>query len=290
MANKDNLTTNLNEALEIAEKITFEKGAVYVGSEHLVYAFLRIPQSTAGGLLLGEGVTLAEYEQVFFRMIDGKITETGMTPRTKTMFRRAMALADEFKMKTGTAHLLYAVIDDKNCMAVRILNKLGADVDALKIKTEMAIRALKNKQEFGLGEEEPSSTQTPSLPQTDKGIVSSGAKTKDGLFSKDSSKKSPAYERLIQYGLDLTERAKQGKIDPVIGRKKEIEKVIQVLSRRSKNNPVLIGEPGVGKSAIVEGLASLIVSGKVPEQLYNKTVISVDIPGMLAGAKYRGEF
>lgn len=293
MAKKENLTNNLNEALEIAKQITLEKGAVYVGSEHLVYAFLSLPQSVAAGLLGGEGVNRSEYESVFFRTIDVKMTEEGMTRRTKLMFSRAMALADELNMKAGTAHLLYAVLDDSTCLAVRILNKLGADINALKVKTEMAVRALKNKQEFMRDEETPSPQEVSAFAQTEKTERQSASfspKTKDSLFSKDSSKKSPAYERLIQYGTDLTERAKQGKIDPVIGRKKEIEKLIQVLSRRSKNNPVLIGEPGVGKSAIVEGLAELIVSGKVPEQLYNKTLLSVDIPGMLAGAKYRGEF
>ena len=97
-------------------------------------------------------------------------------------------------------------------------------------------------------------------------------------------------EKLEGCGMDMTERAKKGKMDPVIGRKKEIEKVVQVLSRRLKNNPVLVGEPGVGKSAIVEGLSQLIVTNQVPEQLYNKKVFSVDLPGMLAGTRYRGDF
>ncbi|MBQ8320188.1 MAG: ATP-dependent Clp protease ATP-binding subunit [Clostridia bacterium] len=291
MANKDNLTSNLNEALEIAQKITLEKGAVYVGSEHLVYAFLRLPESVAGGLLNDAGVAFSAYEAVFFRTIDVRMTEEGMTKRTKMMFSRAMGLASELHMTTGTAHLLYAVLDDSTCMAVRILNKLGVDVDTLKVKTEMAIRTFKRRGESVEEEEKPrfSVPVFPSSPQ-ESGGAGNSAPAKESLFSKDSSKKSPAYERLIQYGTDMTERAKQGKIDPVIGRKKEMEKVVQVLSRRSKNNPVLIGEPGVGKSAIVEGLAMLIAEGKVPPQLYNKTVLSVDIPGMLAGAKYRGEF
>ena len=291
MANKENLTENLNAALEIAQEITMEKGAVYIGSEHLVYSFLRIPSCVACGVLAGEGVTLSEYEGVFFRTIDTKMTEEGMTKRTKTMFGRAMALAAEMDMKAGTAHLLYAVLDDSNSLAVRILQKLGADIPTLKIKTEMAVRAEKNKQSLGMADSEDYGNGA------DGGADKEGsfpfpfsAKTKESLFSKDSSKKSPAYERLTQYGTDLTERARQGKIDPVIGRKKEIEAVIQVLSRRSKNNPVLVGEPGVGKSAIVEGLATLVAEGKVPEQLLGKTVLSVDVPGMLAGAKYRGEF
>jgi len=126
--------------------------------------------------------------------------------------------------------------------------------------------------------------------KVDKPKMQTPAMEKGGAFERLDEKKSGAVEKLTAYGTDLTERAMRGKIDPVIGRQKEIEKMIQVLSRRLKNNPVLIGEPGVGKSAIVEGLAQLIVNGDVPEQLYNKTVFSVDMPGMLAGARYRGDF
>ena len=114
--------------------------------------------------------------------------------------------------------------------------------------------------------------------------------SKKGGAAKASGESLFADEKLMRFGVDLTERARKGKLDPVIGREKEIEKLVQVLCRRSKNNPVLIGEPGVGKSAIAEGLAQLIAAGNVPEQLFNKKVFSVDLAGMLAGAKYRGEF
>ncbi|MBQ8375333.1 MAG: ATP-dependent Clp protease ATP-binding subunit [Clostridia bacterium] len=291
MAKYPNLSENLNAALEIANRITAEKGAVYVGSEHIVYGFLCCPESVACGILMGEGVTKDEYERVFFRSIDPSVTIEGMTERTKVMFRRAITLATQTGLKAGTAHMLLAVLDSGNCFAVRILQKLGADVEVMKVNAQRAIKRLQAQAEYG----DDADSDAPEIPESADYTSyqpprSAGAATKDSLMSGEGKKKTPAYEKLLQFGTDMTERARLGKLDPVIGRKKEIEKVTQVLSRRTKNNPVLIGEPGVGKSAIVEGLARLIVEGNVPEQLLNKTVFSVDIPGMLAGAKYRGEF
>ena len=278
------LSENLNVALETANQVTAKLGAVYVGSEHIVYGFLSVPNCTACKLLGEVGVALQNYEEPFVRSIDVRVTQAGMTDRTKSMFRRAMESAAQMEMKTGTAHMLYAVLDVSNCWAVKILQKLGVDVAVLKMKTEMAIRAQKDGRAYGYAPDP--ATGGYGAPKTER----NDAKTKNGLFDKDEKKRAPAYEKLMQFGTDMTERARMGKLDPVIGRADEIEKVVQVLSRRTKNNPVLIGEPGVGKSAIVEGLSTLIVQNKVPPQLQNKTVLSVDIPGMLAGAKYRGEF
>ena len=302
------MTANLRRAMEIAREITTQNLAKYIGSEHMLYGFLCLPQSTACQLLASEGIYKTEYEEVFLKVIDPNYTAAGMTTRTMQMFRTAMKFAEETETLTGTAHFLLAVLDSESCMAVKIIKRLGADVAALKEKTRGELLAQKHKKELNWQTEteqknDPAPVQPPQNTQNNFGgsgteysggaietkKEKSAASVKDYSLSSSKSGKKKA-EKLLPYGIDLTERAAKGKIDPVIGRKKEIEKMTQVLSRRSKNNPVLIGEPGVGKSAIVEGLAQLIVEGKVPEQLLNKTLFSVDIPGMLAGARYRGDF
>ena len=301
---------NFRKALQICNEITVEKGATYVGSEHFIYAFLSMPSCTSYGILSSEGVTKNEYEEVFFKHIDLKSKHEGLTRRTQQMYDRAVLLAEDSDMLAGTAHMLYAILENPDCFAVRILRQF-ADVDALAEKTKNALTVLKHKKM--LGEEEqngdgvlnPLTSEYGAGNQTGSAFGSGYAEEQSdykreeqnrsttlekGNALKSGKRKSAAVEKLSAYGIDLTERARKGKIDPVIGRKKEIEKVIQVLSRRMKNNPVLIGEPGVGKSAIVEGLSRMVIEGAVPEQLYNKTVFSVDLAGMLAGARYRGDF
>ncbi|MBQ7879642.1 MAG: ATP-dependent Clp protease ATP-binding subunit, partial [Clostridia bacterium] len=256
-----------------------------------------MPECSAYGILAGEGVTKNEYEELFFKCIDTKSKYEGLTRRTQTMYDRAVLLSEETETKAGTAHMLYAILENDECMAVKILRKF-ADLEVLRGRTKQALKALKNKMLFGEESDAQEQTTDPLkaefdntvAPDLDKPKMQTPTLEKGGAFERLDEKKSAAAEKLTAYGIDLTERAMRGKIDPVIGRQKEIEKMIQVLSRRLKNNPVLIGEPGVGKSAIVEGLAQLIVNGDVPEQLYNKTVFSVDMPGMLAGARYRGDF
>ncbi len=276
-----NLSNNLSVVLEKANEATLAHGAVYIGTEHLLYGCLCV-ECEAGKLLREAGVSKAEYEGEFFRSIDPKITVSGMTERTKTIFRRAMAAAQQQAVPTGTLHVLLAVLDNLGCFAVLILQKLGVDIDMLAERTRMQLVSARPQEDAPQGNrmQQP---QTPSAGRTQVG---------EDLFStKQSGKgKSTAREKLATFGTDMTERVRRGKVDPVIGRQREIEQVSQVLSRRSKNNPVLVGEPGVGKSAIIEGLATLIVQGKVPPQLAGKTVFSLDIPGMLAGTKYRGEF
>ncbi len=288
---------NFRKALTIANTVTAEQGASYVGSEHFIYAFLSIPTCTAYGVLAGEGVTKNEYQELFFKTIDKDMKIEGLTQRTRKMYDRAVILSDETDTAAGTAHMLYAILENADCVAVKLLKKL-ANVDELLAKTKNALLVLKHKKIFG--------EEAPSTQETDPLTVEYGANEKNAQRQEevDNSKtvtlekgnafsakaRSEVMEKLSAYGLDMTERARKGKIDPVIGRKKEIEKVVQVLSRRLKNNPVLIGEPGVGKSAIVEGLSRMIVENDVPQQLYNKTVFSVDLPGMLAGARYRGDF
>ena len=295
---------NFRKALKMANEISAEQETRYVGSEHFIYAFLCLPECSAYGILTREGVTANEYGEIFFKKLDKKSNYDGLTPRTQKMYDRAVLLSEETETQAGTAHMLYAILETDDCFAVALLKRF-VDVQALKEKTKSALIALKHKQAFGDLQEE--SVETDPLKQDysgNGGAQKSGAQSEQSMqvVEKRSTtlergnafaaepKKSAAVEKLAAYGIDMTERARRGKIDLVIGRKKEIEKVVQVLSRRMKNNPVLIGEPGVGKSAIVEGLSQMIVDGDVPEQLFNKTVFSVDLPGMLAGARYRGDF
>ncbi len=296
---------NLKKALKIANDVTIEHEAVYVGSEHVIYGFLCLPKCSAYGILAGEGITKEEYSEVFFRCIDKKNTQAGFTQRTKKMLDRAINFAVQTGTLAGTSHVLKSVLESDSCYAVKILRRLGADIDAMREKTDHVLLAQQHRKELGYDDFDDGDGEI-----SDYGGASfrpdGGEERKENAAKRESTqmkdygipeKKKPKVkksedvrEKLLQYGVDMTERARKGKIDPVIGRKKEIEKVIQVLSRRTKNNPVLIGEPGVGKSAIAEGLSQLIVDGDVPEQLFNKTVFSVDIAGMLAGARYRGDF
>ncbi len=306
------LSSALKEALNIANSVSAELGASYIGSEHIIHAFLKMERCVAYRILTEAGVTPSKYEQVFFRTINKQSNIEGMTDRTQQMFQSAMRLAAERGCLPGSAHMLTAILASDTCFAVKILRQFGVDVEKLKIRAaeEMSVcSAVYNAYEYGSGIAGNGATGSGGMRfgfgesgGASRGGTPYGANAtgkvveerptgvkKETSYEKPSSR-SKILQKLSAYGMDMTERAKKGKLDPVIGRQKEIEKVVQVLSRRSKNNPVLIGEPGVGKSAIAEGLAQLIVSGEVPEQLYNKTVFSVDVPGMLAGAKYRGEF
>ena len=288
-------TENFQKAFHLAQSAAVEQGTTFVGSEHLIYAFLQVPECVAYGILVGEGVFPQEYGKLFSFSVDKKYKCEGLTPRTRKMYDRAVENAEKMGMLAGTAHVLYEILATPDCEGVRFLRKF-TDVESLCKRTISALTVLKNKQQFG--EDLTFLSRTGGLDnKADYGDTPNGfsavmveqeeKQKKSGL--KQRARNSEA-EKLLGCGIDMTERARKGKIDPVIGRRAEIEKVVQVLSRRSKNNPVLIGEPGVGKSAIVEGLSRLIVEENVPEQLLNKTVFSVDLPGMLAGTRYRGDF
>lgn len=342
---REKMTANLEKAMTIANNVSVKNGITYIGSEHLIYAFLSMPSCVAYRVLT-EQITFTQYSETFLRNLDKKIRARGFTDRTKEMFLRAVQLASKSGEKAGTAHFLLAVLEQENCFAVKILRSLGADTAELKRRVTEELRKGCTASEEGTvqpsrgyrsgctaseeGEEQPArgyrndcTSSEESAANASKNAFSaqdygsentfgsgfSGFGTEIGGAASGAAKKAAknvaeekknsavgagesifSDEKLMRFGIDLTERAKKGKLDPVIGREKEIEKLVQVLCRRSKNNPVLIGEPGVGKSAIAEGLAQLIAEGNVPEQLYNKKVFSVDLAGMLAGAKYRGEF
>ncbi|MCH5143109.1 MAG: ATP-dependent Clp protease ATP-binding subunit [Clostridiales bacterium] len=271
-------TDNLQQVISIAEEAAQVYGSSYIGSEHIVFAMLNCFGCTACKILTACGVKEAEYRDFFARSIDKDSNIRGYTPRTKHMIERAIELSMDINGDSslaGTEHMLLAVMSSTECLAMRILYALGINMSTLAGRLELAINGNADIKE-----------------DDDEDVFESFFDMNPKSQSKKENKKSSSSlsKEVLQYGDDLTQKAREGKIDPVIGRKKEIEKIIQVLSRRTKNNPVLIGEPGVGKSAVVEGLAQAIVKNEVPDLLKDKIVFSLDLAGMVAGAKYRGDF
>ena len=278
---------NLQKVLSVSREVTASLEISYIGSEHIVYAMLCTPDCIAGKILASLGVTEESYRRFLVKAVDHRCTINGFTPRTKHMLEQAkdFALAYNEDGLAGTEHLLYAVNQSPDCLAIYILKALGVSMSALSAMLEQAISG--DIDDFD--DEDYSSGYTSSFERF-------SAHQPQGKEERKSDRKSERKndsaldENVLQYGTDLTAKAKEGKIDPVIGRKKEIDKIIQVLSRRTKNNPVLIGEPGVGKSAVVEGLAQAIINNEVPDLLKGKTVFSLDLSSLVAGAKYSGDF
>ncbi len=256
-------TEKANKALNLAVEAAQDLGHDYIGSEHLMLGLLREGSGVAYTVLNKLGVTAEGYEKLIRERIgsgpETLLSPEAFTPRTKQILQvAAMAGARLHTAYVGTEHLLIAIMQDESCYGIRFLKILGVDPD--RVVGELS--ALLSNTAFSGGE----------------GGRPAGREGK------------PSGKALEQFGRDLTQLAAQGKIDPVIGRQTEIERVVQILSRRTKNNPVLIGEPGVGKTAVAEGLALKIHAGDVPETLKNKRLISLDLTGMVAGAKYRGDF
>ncbi len=289
MENK-RFSQNLQYVIARSQEIADGLGTSYIGSEHIVYSMLATPECTAFRVLNACSVPEAEFRNYLINSADRNSTIDGFTPRTKHMLERAVEIAIEYSGEdalAGTEHLLYAVMEAPECLAMRILRAIGANITKLASNLEMLISNEDDNELDDFLSLFPSSDSYFEESSSSRQKKSSSRSPK-GEFGKARSESLDS--DLTKYGTNLTQKASEGKIDPVIGRKKEIDKIIQVLSRRMKNNPVLIGEPGVGKSAVVEGLAQAIVNNQVPDLLKGKTVFSLDLAGMVAGSKYRGDF
>lgn len=259
-------TAKAKKAIDIATRISKSLHHSYIGTEHILLGLLKEGTGVASQVLADNGV---EYDKVL-ELIEELIApgnavavlEDGLSPRAAHVLEVSKAEAARFHSeKIGTEHLLIAMIKETECVASRLLNTLSVNVQKMYVDTLIAMGedVSQYKDEFQNGK--------PGKRKNAEGTPS-----------------------LDQFSRDLTELARDGKLDPVVGREAEIDRVIQILSRRSKNNPCLIGEPGVGKTAIVEGIAERIMGGMIPDTVLGKRVVSLDLFGIVAGSKYRGEF
>ncbi len=258
-------TEKANKALNLAIESAEEMHHNYVGTEHILYGLVKEGSGVAATALNECGVTedalREKLESINGTMSLVELTPDDFTPRTKRVLRAAVIISSKTGYTyVGTEHLLLAILSESDSYAVAFLEELGVSVERL---AQAVSKGMQGGAEEGFG-----GFENESAPN-------------------GSQKGGSALDK---FGRDLTQAAKNGEIDPVIGREKEIQRVIQILSRRTKNNPVLIGEPGVGKTAVAEGLALEIAKGNVPEILKDKRVVSLDLTGMVAGAKYRGDF
>ncbi len=256
-------TEQAQEVLAVMEETAHQMKFSYIGTEHLLYGMLSCPWVTAWKILAENGAD-ESFVLKYLEQNSGtkKIKTLVYSDKLNTLLEQAEKEADRLRNeKIGTEHILLAILKSEDTLAIKLLNSMAVNLKKTFVDTLEAL-----------------------------GMDMTQAKRELGALSNPKNKKKSSFPTLEQYSRDLTEAAREDRLDPVVGRNAEVERVMQILCRRMKNNPCLVGEPGVGKTAVVEGLAQMIASGTVPEILADKRILSLDLSGMVAGSKYRGEF
>jgi ATP-dependent Clp protease ATP-binding subunit ClpC len=275
----NHLTNNALASLKHADAIARSIGSAYVGTEHLLLGVLAQQSSMGAKILEGSGVTLDKARMALNYAPKSLVINLGgakgLSETAKLTLRMAYDAAQDYNQEfCGTEHILYSLLTQKNARSTTLLRDLNVDIDQLMVELEQFL----GRQEFEAAEQ-----GSAGMPGMDEAMAGNGRMA-------TGQKRQKAKTALDYFGTDMTAQARQGKLDPVVGRDAQLKRVITILGRRTKNNPVLIGEPGVGKTAIAEGLAQKIVDEDVPDKLLDKKLVMLDLAGMIAGTKYRGEF